>query len=35
MGNAGLDVAPVGIKIARKNINNPRCADDITCVARK
>ena len=30
MGNAGLDEAQVGIKIARRNINNLRYADDTT-----
>ena len=30
MRNAGLDEAQAGIKIARKNINNFRYADDIT-----
>ena len=33
MWNAGLNEAPVGIKIARRNINNLRYADDITHVA--
>ena len=33
MRNAGLDEAQAGIKIARKNINNPRYADDITLMA--
>ena len=28
MRNAGLDEAQAGIKIARRNINNPRYADD-------
>ena len=28
--NAGLDEAQTGIKIARRNINNLRYADDIT-----
>ena len=28
MGNAGLDEAQAGIKIARRNINNLRYADD-------
>ena len=28
--NAGLDEAQAGIKIARRNINNLRCADDKT-----
>ena len=30
MRNAGLDEAQVGIKIARRNINNLRYADDTT-----
>ena len=30
MPNARLDEAQTEIKIARKNINNFRCADDIT-----
>ena len=30
MRNAGLEEAPVGIKIARRNINNLRYADDTT-----
>ena len=29
----GLDEAPAGIKIARKNTNNFRCADDTTLMA--
>ena len=33
MGNAGLDEAQAGIKIARRNINNLRCADDTTLMA--
>jgi len=33
MRNAGLDEAQVGIKIARRNINNLRYADDITLIA--
>ena len=33
MRNAGLDEAQVGIKIARRNINNLRYADDITLMA--
>ena len=33
MWNAGLDEAQVGIKIARKNINNLRYADDTTIMA--
>ena len=33
MRNAGLDKAQVGIKIARRNINNLRYADDTTHMA--
>ena len=33
MRNAGLDVAQAGIKIAGRNINNLRCADDTTLMA--
>ena len=33
MRNAGLEEAEVGIKIARKNINNLRHADDTTLMA--
>ena len=33
MSNAGLDEAQAGIKIARKNINNLRYADDTTIMA--
>ena len=33
MGNAGLDEALAGIKIARRNINNLRYADDTTLMA--
>ena len=33
MRNAGLDEAQAGIKTARRNINNPRYADDITLMA--
>ena len=33
MWNAGLDEAEAGIKIARKNINNLRYADDTTLMA--
>ena len=33
MGNAGLDEAQTGIKIARKNINKLRYADDTTLMA--
>ena len=32
-GNAGLDEAEAGIKIAKRNINNLRYADDTTLVA--
>ena len=34
MRNAGLDEAQVGIKIAGRNINNFRYADDTTLIAR-
>ena len=33
MRNAGLDEAQAGIKIARRNINNLRNADDTTLLA--
>ena len=33
MQNAGLDEAQAGIKIAGRNINNLRYADDITLMA--
>ena len=33
MGNAGLDEAQAGIKIARRNINNLRYADGTTLMA--
>ena len=33
MKNAGLDEAQPGIKIARRNINNLRFADDTTLMA--
>ena len=33
MRNAGLDEAQAGIKIAGRNINNPRHADDTTLMA--
>ena len=33
MRNAGLDEAQAGIKIARRNINNLRYADDTTLIA--
>ena len=35
MRNAGLDEAQAGIKIARRNINNLRYADDTTLVAER
>ena len=33
MRNVGLDEAQGGIKIARRNINNPKYADDTTLMA--
>ena len=33
MRNAGLEEAPAGIKIAGRNINNLRYADDTTLIA--
>ena len=33
MRNVGRDEAQAGIKIAGRNINNPRYADDITLMA--
>ena len=33
MHNAGLDEAQIGIKVARRNINNLRYADDTTLMA--
>ena len=33
MQNARLDEAQAGIKIAGRNINNLRCADDTTLIA--
>ena len=33
MQNAGVDEAQAGIKIAERNINNLRCADDTTLMA--
>ena len=33
MRNAGLEEAQAGIKIAGRNINNPRHADDTTLIA--
>ena len=34
MQNAGLDEAQAGIKIAKRNINNFRYADDTTLMAK-
>ena len=34
MRNAGLEEAQAGIKIARRNINNLRYADDTTLMAK-
>ena len=34
MRNAGLDEAQAGIKIARRNINNLRYADDNTLIQK-
>ena len=34
MRNVGLDEAQAGIKIARRNINNFRYADDTTIMAK-
>ena len=33
MQNVGLDESQAGIKIAQRNINNLRCADDTTVMA--
>ena len=33
MWNAGLEEAQAGIKIAGRNINNLKCADDTTLMA--
>ena len=33
MRNAGLDEAQAGIKIAKRNINNPRYVDETTFMA--
>ena len=33
MRNAGLEEAQAGVNIARRNINNLRCADDTTLMA--
>ena len=35
MQNAGLDEAQAGIKIARRNINNLRYAEDTTLMAER
>ena len=35
MRNTGMDEAQAGIKIARRNINNLRYADDITLKAER
>ena len=35
MRNAGLEEAQAGIKIARRNINNLRYADDTTLMAER
>ena len=35
MRNAGLEETQSGIKIAGRNINNLRCADDITLIAER
>ena len=35
MWNARLDESQVGIKIAGKNVNNLRCADDTTLMAER
>ena len=35
MWNAKLDDSQAGIKIARRNINNLRCVDDITLMAER
>ena len=35
MRNAGLNEAEAGIKIARRNINNLRYADDTTLMAER
>ena len=35
MRNAGLDEAQAGVKIARRNINNLRNADDTTLMAER
>ena len=35
MGNARMDEAQAGIKIAKRNINNLRYADDTTLMAER
>ena len=35
MRNAGLEETQAGIKVARRNINNLRYADDTTLIGRK
>ena len=35
MRNPGLDEAQAGIKIVRRNISNPRYADDTTLIAER
>ena len=35
MGNAGLEEAQAGIKIARRNISNLRYADDTTLIVER
>ena len=35
MGNAGLDESQAGIKIARRNTNNFKYADDTTLMAER
>ena len=35
MRNSGLDEAQIGIKIAWRNINNLRCANDTTLTAER
>ena len=35
MRNTGLDEAQAGIKIARRNVNNLRYADDTTLMAKR
>ena len=35
MRNTGLEETQAGIKMARKNINNPRYADDTTLMAER